>query len=113
MASFVEAMEELKNEMSKLGINDYDENLLTAIARSQGPSIYLEDAKRVSCSDKEELARVKNNFLIRKVGMSESAKLDNAIKDVCEQLGSSNRNKLRVIFYYLLVKNLHKEDVFS
>jgi len=113
MASFVEAMEELKNEMSKLGINDFDENLLTAIARSQGPSIYLEDAKRVSCSDKEELARVKNNFLIRKLGMSDNSSLDEAIKKVCDQLGSSNRNKFRVIFYYLLVKNLNKESVFA
>jgi len=113
MASFVEAMEELKNEMSKLGINDYDENLLTAIARSQGPSIYLEDAKRVSCSDKEELGRVKNNFLIRKLGMNDGPSLDEAIQKVCDQLGSSNRNKFRIIFYYLLVKNLGKESVFA
>jgi hypothetical protein len=112
MASFVEAMEEIKNEMSKLGINDYDENLLIAIAKSQGPSIYLEDAKRVSCSDKDELARVKNNFMIRKLGMNDDTLLDNEIKKVCEQLGSSNRNKLRIIFYYLLVKNLNKESVF-
>jgi hypothetical protein len=91
----------------------YDEGLLTAIAKSQGPSIYLEDAKRVSCSDPEELARVKNNFLIRKLGMADDVSLDAAIKGVCEQLGSSNRNKFRIIFYYLLTKNLNKESVFA
>ena len=113
MASFVEAMEEIKTEMNKLGFTDFDEDLLTAIARSQGPSIYLEDAKRVSCSDKEELGRVKNNFLIRKLKLNDDTSLDEVIKKVCEQLGSSNRNKLRIVFYYLLVKNLNKESVFA
>lgn len=112
MASFVEAMEEIKNEMNKLGITNYDENLLVAIAKSQGPSIYLDDAKKVSCSDKDELARVKNNFMIRKLSMNDTASLDEEIKKVCEQLGSSNRNKLRIVFYYLLVKSLNKESVF-
>ena len=112
MASFVEAMEEIKAELNKLGIDNYNEDLLVAIARSQGPSIYLEDAKKVSCSDKEELARVKKNFLIKKLGMNDDPSLDNEIKKVCEQLGTSNRNKLRIVFYYLLVKNLNKESVF-
>jgi len=113
MASFEEAITELKGEMDKLGISGYDEGLFTKIAKSQGPSIYLEDAKRVSCSDPEELARVKNNFLIKKLGMADDASLDDAIKAVCEQLGSSNRNKFRIIFYYLLTKNLGKESVFA
>ncbi|MCP5062555.1 MAG: DUF2853 family protein [Ignavibacteriae bacterium] len=113
MASFVEAMAELKSEMDKLGISGYDEALLIAIAKSQGPSIYLEDAKRVSCSAPEELARVKNNFLIRKLGLADDSSLDGAIKAVCEQLGSSNRNKFRIIFYYLLTKNLNKESLFA
>ncbi len=113
MASFEEAMAELTAEMGKLGIEGYDADLLSKIAKSQGPSIYLEDAKRVSCSDPEELARVKNNFLIRKLGMADDASLDGAIKAVCEQLGSSNRNKFRIIFYYLLTKNLGKESVFA
>jgi len=113
MASFIEAMEEIKSEMEKLGMSGYDEGLLTAIAKSQGPSIYLEDAKRVSCSDPEELARVKNNFLMRKLGLADDSSLDDAIKAVCDQLGSSNRNKLRIIFYYLLTKNLNKENLFA
>ena len=112
MASFVEAMEEIKTEMKNLGFTDFDEDLLTAIATSQGPSIYLDDAKKVSCSDKEELNRVKNNFLINKLKLNDDASLDEEIKKVCEQLGTSNRNKLRIVFYYLLVKNLNKESIF-
>ncbi|MCB9248464.1 MAG: DUF2853 family protein [Ignavibacteriales bacterium] len=97
----------------KLGMKTIDDKLLAAIAKSQGPAIFREDAKRVSCGDKVELARVKNNFLIKKLGMKDGPNLDAAIKKVCETFGSSNRNKYRVIFYYLLTKNLRKSSVFN
>ncbi len=113
MSQFDEALERYKSEMEgKLGMTDINADLLKEITKSLGPSIYLEDASRVSCSDKEELDRVKNNFLIKKLGMEEGPKLDEAIKEVCEEMGSSNRNKFRAIFYYILVKKFGVESQF-
>jgi hypothetical protein len=83
-----------------------DGDLLKNVAKSLGPSIYLKDASLVSCSDQTELDRVKNNFLIKKLGMAEGPGLDDAIKAVCEQYQS--RQRLRVVFYYLLAKKLGK-----
>jgi Protein of unknown function (DUF2853) len=102
MSQLTEKIELYKAEFVKLGI-EVDQNLVEAVTKKMGPVIYNEDSSRVSCSDPEELARVKNNFLIKKHGMEDSADLDAAIKDVCAQLGSSNRNKYRAMFYTLLV----------
>ena len=112
MSKFDEALERYQGEMSKLGIK-WDVDLLKKVAKGLGPSIYNEDSSKVSCSDKEELARVKNNFLLKKLGMKDSPELDAAIQDVCQQLGSANRNKFRAMFYYLLVKKLGKESFYA
>ena len=71
-----------------------------------GPALYNKDASTVSCSDQSELDTVKNNFLIKKHGQADGDNLDAAIKKVCETMGTSNRNKYRAIFYYLLVEDL-------
>ncbi len=90
-----------------------DMNLLTKVTIGCGPSIYNKDAATVSCSDESELATVKNNYLIKKLGLKDGPKLDEAIKKVCGQLGSSNRNKYRAMFYYLLCKEFGKESVYK
>lgn len=114
MSKFDEALELYHGEMSgKLGMSGVDADLLRAVTKALGPSIYSEDSTRVSCSDKEEMARVKNNFLIKKLGLADGPELDAALKEVCDQMGSSNRNKYRAIFYYLLVKKFGKEAMYS
>jgi hypothetical protein len=112
MNKFESAMETYKSEMKKLGIS-YDETLLTAVTKGLGPSIYLPDANKVSCSEKSELETVKKNFLIKKLGLTDSPKLDEAISYACETLGSSNRNKYRAMFYYLLVVKLGQEKFYA
>ena len=94
--------------MDSLGIA-YDDALFTAVTKALGPVIYNDDSSRVSCSDAEELARVKNNFLIGKLGLADGPELDAALQDVCQQLGTSNRNKYRAMFYYLLVEKLGQQ----
>jgi len=59
------------------------------------------------------LDRVKQNFLIGKLGLKDTPKLDDAIKEVVETFGSSNRNKHRAIFYYLLIKKFKKSSMFK
>jgi len=90
-----------------------DIDLLSKVTIGCGPSIYNRDAASVSCSDDKELATVKNNYLIKKLGLKDGPQLDAAIKKVCEKLGSSNRNKYRAMFYYLLCKEFGKESVYK
>jgi hypothetical protein len=87
-------------------------DLLTKVTIGCGPSIYNKDSATVSCTDKSELETVKNNYLIKKLGLQDGPKLDAAIQKVCEKLGSSNRNKYRAIFYYLLCVEFGKESVY-
>ena len=87
------------------------EDLITKVTKGLGPSIHNKDAETVSCSDQSELDRVKTNFLEKKLGVS--GDLDSAIKEVCEKMGSSNRNKYRALFYALLVQKFGKESIYS
>jgi hypothetical protein len=112
MNKFESAIELYKREMEKLGI-PCNETLLTAVTKGLGPSIYLPDANKVSCSEKSELETVKKNFLIKKLGLTDSPKLDDAISYACETMGTSNRNKYRAIFYYLLVVKLGQEKFYA
>lgn len=95
----------------KCGVNA-DMDLLTKVTIGCGPSIYNADASTVSGSDASELETVKNNFLIKKLGLSASDDLDGAIAKVMDQYGQSNRNKYRAVVYYLLTKHFGKESVY-
>ncbi|MBV7268336.1 DUF2853 family protein [Winogradskyella luteola] len=95
----------------KCGVNA-DMDLLTKVTVGLGPSIYNADSSTVSGSDEKELATVKNNFLIKKLGLSDGADLDKGITSVMDTYGQSNRNKYRAVVYYLLVKHFNKESVY-
>jgi hypothetical protein len=90
-----------------------DMKLLTAVTIGCGPSIYNKDACTVSAGDKKELERVKKNFLIKKLGLKDTPKLDDGIQAAIETYGRSNRNKYRAVFYYLLVKQFRKGSVYK
>ncbi|EPR70719.1 hypothetical protein ADIWIN_3366 [Winogradskyella psychrotolerans RS-3] len=96
----------------KCGVNA-DMDLLTKVTIGLGPSIYNADSSTVSGSDEKELATVKNNFLIKKLGLKDGAELDKAIDSVMETYGRSNRSKYRVVVYYLLAVHFKKESVYS
>ena len=89
-----------------------DMDLLTKVTIGCGPSIYNADASTVSGSDDSELATVKNNFLIKKLGLKDSADLDKGIASVMDTYGKSNRNKYRAVVYYLLTKHFKKESAY-
>ncbi|MEW7291905.1 DUF2853 family protein [Aquimarina sp. 2304DJ70-9] len=90
-----------------------DMDLLTKVTIGCGPSIYNADAATVSGSDQKELDTVKKNFLIKKLGLSDGPKLDEAIASVIEKYGKSNRNKYRAVVYYLLTKHFGKESAYK
>ena len=112
MSKFQECLDTYATEFGKLNI-DFDADLLSKVAKGCGPSIYNRDASKVSSGDKDELDRVKNNFLIKKLGLKDTPKLDEGIAAVVEQIGKSNRNKYRAMFYYLLVKHFKKASVYK
>lgn len=100
-----------KKEMNDMGMH-YHEELYHAIADHLGPSIHDADASLVACSDPAELKTVKENFLMGKLGLEDSPRLDEAIEQACGGMGQSNRRKHRVTFYYLLVGILGEENHF-
>ena len=114
MGKLDDLMEKMVAEMTgKLEMKKVDKKLLTAIGKSLGPSLYKADSAKVACSDPKELERIKKNFCVKKLGVADTPKLEDNIKEVCSDMGARNRNKYRVIFYYLLVKKLKKSKVFA
>lgn len=87
--------------------------LLTKVVIGCGPSIYNADAATVAGSQQAELDTVKNNFLIKKLGLADSADLDAGIDAVLEKYGRSNRSKYRAVIYYLLAVHFKKESVYN
>ncbi len=90
-----------------------DLDLLTKVTIGCGPSIYNADAATVAGSDQSEIDTVKNNFLIKKLGLKDGPKLDEAINKVIDTYGKSERNKYRAVVYYLLTKEFKKESVYN
>lgn len=90
-----------------------DADLLRKVAKGLGPSIYNKDSSTVAASSDKELETVRNNFLVKKLGLADSDELMTAINEVIEVYGRSNPNKYRVVVYYLLVKKFGKESVYA
>jgi hypothetical protein len=109
MSKFDEKILFYKEAMDKMGLT-YEDELFDKVTRGLGPSIFKRDAASVSTSDPGELETVKQNFLIKKLGLEDGEYLDNAIAVVADKMGKTNRVKYRAIFYYLLVKELGQES---
>ncbi|MGE0700581.1 MAG: DUF2853 family protein [Hyphomicrobiaceae bacterium] len=85
-----------------------DQKAVDAIVRFCGIALKSRDASMVSCSSKDELERVRESFLKRKLKMTEDDKaLDQRIQDVCTAM-KSDSSKHRVTFYYLLAEKAKK-----
>ena len=97
---------------SKCGM-DADMDLLTKVTIGCGPAIYDADASTVAASQEGELETVKNNFLIKKLGLSDGPELMEGINKVLETYGMSERNKYRAVVYYMLTKHFGKEAVYG
>lgn len=112
MSKFDEAISTYRDAFSKIGVTP-DKNLLQAVAKGLGPSIYNADAKYVACGDSEERDRVRERFLVKKLGLSNKESLDAAIKRVCEKCAPLGSTKHRAVVYYLLVKEFGKEGAYA
>ncbi|WP_417523316.1 DUF2853 family protein [Marinovum sp.] len=90
-----------------------DLDLLRKVTIGCGPAIYSADAATVAGSQPAELQTVKQNFLVKKLGLSDGPELMDAINKVIETYGKSERNKYRAVVYYLLTKHFGKESVYG
>ena len=104
MSKFDEMLTKYQTALSGISKSAVDADQLNKVAKGLGPSIYLKDASLVSCTDQKELDRVKANFLTKKLGMTDNAAMDAAIKSVCDEYKANQR--MRAVFYYMLSQKL-------
>jgi hypothetical protein len=82
-----------------------DEAAVAGMSKAYALVMSKADTKWVAASDPEEVQRVVNNFLKKKLGRTES---NDALTAACKAVGEkmkADRNKSRVVFYYLLAEH--------
>ena len=85
-----------------------DDKAIAGIIKHLGIALKSKDASLVSCSSKDELARVRDSWLKKKLKLEQDdADLDKGIKAVCETM-KADKQKQRVTFYYLLAEHFGK-----
>lgn len=84
-----------------------DADVVAKIVKHLGIALRNNDSALVSCTDPQELDRVKKNWIGKKLGVADDAKASSVVEKVCETM-SADRTKARVTFYYLTAKHLGK-----
>ena len=113
MSKLDDAVGEALSALSKIGEDDVDVDLLRKVTKGLGPSAYGGDGENVACSDKDELERVRKNYLMKKLGLDEKMASMESIELVCERMKPLRSHKKRSAFYYLLAKHHAKESVYD
>jgi len=97
----------------KKHVANADDKAIAGIVRYCGIALQKRDASLVSFTDKEEVARVRTNFLKKKLGLAGSdAELDQAIMAVGDKM-KADHTKNRVTVYYLLAEHFGKLSAFN
>jgi outer membrane protein OmpA-like peptidoglycan-associated protein len=90
-----------------------DAKAIAGIVKYCGIALQNRDSALVAFSDKTETARVRDNFLKKKLGLTHpDAELDKAIAAVGEKM-KADRTKNRVTVYYLLAERFRKLSLFG
>jgi len=84
-----------------------DEAIVGKIVKHLGIALRNRDSALVSCTDPEELKRVREGWCKKKLGIADDAAADALIEKVCQAMSSDN-TKDRVTFYYLVAKEAGK-----
>lgn len=108
MATQIELIDKYKKELSKLKVK-VDDVLLKAVVKSLGPAVYRDDASKISAADADELERVKQNFMVRRLGLSNGPKLDAMLNKAIDKTGRSSKNKYRAVLYYIITRDAKRE----
>ncbi len=90
-----------------------DAAAVKGIVKYLGIALQNRDSSLVAASDPEELKRVRDSFMKKKLGLTQTdAELDAALQDVMTTM-SGERNKNRVTVYYLLAEKFGKLGLFA
>lgn len=90
-----------------------DEKAIAGIVRYCGIALRGKDSSLVSLSDKREVARVRDNFLKKKLGLTNpDADLDQAIAATANRM-TGDRTRNRVTVYYLLAEQFGRLSAFA
>ncbi|MGR3434166.1 MAG: DUF2853 family protein [Shimia sp.] len=108
-----ELIEQYADDLRNKAGMEPDMDLLRKVTIGCGPSIYNRDSATVAAGQPKELETVKNNFLVKKLGLSDGPELMTAIDQVIETYGRSERSKYRAVIYYMLTKHFGKEGVYA
>lgn len=91
---------------------DADDAVIAKMLSTYRLVLSRRDSAYVATSDADEVARVRQNFLKKKLGLTDDdATLDAAIAEVAAQM-KGDRTKSRATVYYLLADKFGKLDVF-
>ena len=105
MADVQKYIEDIKKYASAV-----NEEAVAGIVRHCGIALRNRDSSLVAGKDPEELKRVRESWLKKKLGLTESdADLDKAIHAVMEKM-KADHTKGRVTVYYLLAEHFKKLD---
>lgn len=99
-----------KNILSALNV-DIDQELILAITKKLGPSIFNPKFSIVDFSDNDELTNIKDQFLVKKLGLSNTKTLTDDFNKFISELKLSHIN--RIVLYAALVKKYKKEAIFT
>ncbi|NJC08440.1 DUF2853 family protein [Polymorphobacter fuscus] len=92
---------------------DADDGVIAAIVRYCGIALQSTDGSLVSFSDPAETDRVRENYLKKKLALTDSdAALDAAIAAVGQRM-NGDRTRNRVTVYYLLAEHFGRSGVFG
>lgn len=94
-------------------VSDVDDKVVAAIVRYCGIALQNKDSSLVSFSDPKETARVRENYLKKKLALTDDdATLDAAIASVGERM-KGDPTKNRVTVYYLLAEHFGLLNIFG
>ena len=94
-------------------VSNPDLKAIAGIVRYCGIALRNRYSSLVSFTDKEEVARVRDNFLKKKLGLTNpDADLDKAIMAVGDKM-KADRTRNRVTVYYLLAEHFGKLSAFT
>lgn len=85
-------------------------SLLTQVTLGCGPAIYSTEFNTISSENPDDIEAIKSNFLMKKLGLRDSAELTDAIRSVLEVYGRGEPLKYRAVVYYMLTKYFGKES---
>jgi len=90
-----------------------DAAVVKGIVKHLGIALHSRDSSLVAASDPEELKRVRDSFMRKKLGLTQTdTELDAALKDVMTTMAGEH-NKSRVTAYYLLAEKFGKLGLFA